>query len=284
MPNWGALNQNDNALSYFQTGMQMGDNLRKRREEGEVKNALAAYAANPDDPKALAGVIEKRPELGLKLRDSAQQAAAAQKKAQFDSVSKMAQLLNHATDEGTYQQSLAAAKSLGMDTSTLPANYDAAWVGNQRVIVNAFEKDGGVTLTNAAKQVGELGYDINTPEGKTVLAQLINAGHARPYVDEQGRQRLYTGGNVAPATGQPAVPSMAPQGTPQPAPQAAAGQQAFTPEQFRGLVSSLGRDGASRYLQKNAMPVQIANASDYEMLPAGASYIDPNGVSRVKGQ
>jgi hypothetical protein len=180
-------------------------------------------------------------------------------------------------DPSRYPMARQAAIQMGIPAASIPEQYDPQWVDQQDMIFTAFEKDGGQSLTNAAKQVRELGYDINTPEGKQVLAQLINAGHSKPYVDEQGRQRLYTGGNVQPAG---AVPSMAPQAGP--APQA--GQQAFTPEQFRGLFSSLGRDGATRYLQKHGMPVQIANASDYEMLPAGASYIDPNGVSRVKGQ
>lgn len=274
MPNWGALNQ-DNALSYFQTGMQMGENLRKRREEGEVKNALATYAANPDDPKALATVIEKRPELGLRLRDSAREQAAAQRKAQAEQTQQTAAILRQVkADPSKYPMARQAAIQLGVPAASIPEQYDPQWVDQQDMIFSAFEKDGGASLTNAAKQVRELGYDINSPEGKQVLAQLINAGHSKPYVDEQGRQRLYTGGNVAPAG---AVPAMAPQATPQPQ----TGQQPFTFDMFKGYRDTQGDKKAAEYVRKFGFRVAVRSPDEARQLPSGTPISLPDGSEGV---
>ncbi len=70
---------------------------------------------------------------------------------------------------------------------------------------------------------------------------------------------------------------------PQPAPQGG-GQGVVTAEQYRGAVNGLGVQGAAQWAKKNGIKVQIANESDYNQLDAGMEYIDPNGVSRVKGQ
>lgn len=275
MPNWGLLNQ-DNALSYFQTGMQMGDNLRKRREEGEVKNALAAYAANPDDPKALAGVIEKRPELGIRLRDGAREQAAAQRKIQTEQTQQTAAILRQVkADPSRYPMARQAAIQLGIPAASIPEQYDPQWVDQQDMIFSAFEKDGGESLTSAMKHVKGLGYDLNTPAGKSVLAQIVNGNSAKNYVDEQGRTRLYTGFNVQPAGGQ--APA-APQGAPQ-APQT--GEQPFTFDMFKGYRDTQGDKKAAEYIRKFNYRVSVQSPDQARQLPSGTPITLPDGTEGV---
>lgn len=83
--NWGMAGQNNNALAYFQLGQQMGGELRQRREERDLNNALATFQANPNDPKALQAVTQKDPRLGMQLQQqmSAQQAEEAKKRAEM---------------------------------------------------------------------------------------------------------------------------------------------------------------------------------------------------------
>lgn len=83
--NWGMAGQNNNALAYFQLGQQMGGELRQRREERDLNNALATYQANPNDPKALQAITQKDPRLGMQLQQqmSAQQAEEAKKRAEM---------------------------------------------------------------------------------------------------------------------------------------------------------------------------------------------------------
>lgn len=276
MPNWGALGQNDNALSYFQTGMQMGDNLRKRREEGEVKNALAAYAANPDDPKALAGVIEKRPELGLKLRDSAQQAAAAQRKTQAEQTQQTAAILRQVkANPASYPMARQAAIQLGIPAASIPEQYDAQWVDQQDMIFSAFEKDGGESLTSAMKHVKGLGYDLNTPEGKAVLAQQINAGNVKTYTDDRGYTRIYDRMQVQPA-GAPTA-----QGAPQGQPRPQTGEQPFTFDMFKGYRDTQGDKKAAEYVRKFGFRVSVQSPDQARQLPSGTPITLPDGTEGV---
>ena len=60
--------------------------------------------------------------------------------------------------------------------------------------------------------------------------------------------------------------------------------QTFTGEMLRGLVSSLGPQEAESWLRRNNITVSIGTEADYNALPAGTPYIDPNGNRRVKGQ
>lgn len=68
---FNALSRNtaNNALNYFQFGQQLGQQVRADRQAQERKAAIAGYAVNPDDPKALQGVIAVDQEMGMKLAE-----------------------------------------------------------------------------------------------------------------------------------------------------------------------------------------------------------------------
>lgn len=73
-PNWNLLNGGgvDNAV---RTGIAMGETVRRAQDEREMKKALGAFAANPDDPAALQAVMARNPELGMRLADYADKRA-----------------------------------------------------------------------------------------------------------------------------------------------------------------------------------------------------------------
>ena len=78
--NWG-LGQN-NALSYFQFGQQLGSQARQAQEDRARKTAFATYAANPNDPKSVAGLAQYEPEMVMRIGQS-QQKAQAEKDAEL---------------------------------------------------------------------------------------------------------------------------------------------------------------------------------------------------------
>lgn len=172
--NWGLAGGN-NALANFQTGMQLGQQFRKNQREEETRNALATLTANPGDKTAAATLMQNSPELGLKWQGMQQDAATAKGKAHNEQLTQLGRLLNHARDEGTYQQSLAAAKAIGIDVSQAPANFDPNWVQQQKLVVSAFEKDGGAALSNFGKIATDMGLQPGTPEHAAKVVDLWRA-------------------------------------------------------------------------------------------------------------
>lgn len=55
----------------FEGGLRIGSAVREAQDRRETRAALAAVAANPDDPAAMAAIFERNPELGMKLMDRA---------------------------------------------------------------------------------------------------------------------------------------------------------------------------------------------------------------------
>jgi hypothetical protein len=68
-PNWNLLPSPAAPGEAFREGMAMGERLREKQDEREMRRAVAALAANPDDPAALQEVMARNPELGMKLSE-----------------------------------------------------------------------------------------------------------------------------------------------------------------------------------------------------------------------
>ena len=80
-PNWGLLYQGqDNFQNALSQGFQMGDMMRQRREEGERRNALAAYAKDPSEQN-FATVAQAAPEFALRERERMDARMAQQQEA-----------------------------------------------------------------------------------------------------------------------------------------------------------------------------------------------------------
>lgn len=81
--NW-QLGQGNNALAYFDIGTKLGNQAAEARDKREVRKATAAFAANPDDPKALNALIAASPEMGFKAAEYLREQAKARREQDFD--------------------------------------------------------------------------------------------------------------------------------------------------------------------------------------------------------
>lgn len=77
-PNWNLINPGqigDQVMQSFRQGAAMGEMARQRQDERELRKAMAAFSANPDDPAALQAVMERNPELAMRLSEYADKRA-----------------------------------------------------------------------------------------------------------------------------------------------------------------------------------------------------------------
>ena len=195
--NWG-LGQGNNALAMFQQGAQMGGQIRQQREQTEQRNALLDLRKqeNEREQQTFAQGQEDR--------------ATKQQEAQRGKIVTMGKLLSRAKDPVSYAQSRAAAQQLGFDVASIPEQYDPNWVAQQSMIVQAYQDGGAEKFTETAREVMELGFDLNTPEGKNAYRQRLAAKDSKPFNVGPGEGRY----DIDPTTGQPRT-IIAPYGAPQ---------------------------------------------------------------------
>lgn len=195
-PNWG-LAAGNNALGLFQVGAQIGGQLRQQREEKEYKNALAAYAANPDE-KSLAGVIAVDPRTGIQLQQQQAQMAqrqqeAAQQQAQQrrSDIPFLSKLLPTIRDEASFQQARAAAQRYGVDVSDWGETYDPAQVQSAQTMIAAIQTPEGQTaVTEGGKYAQEQGLQPGTPEYMQFVQNFMREKFAQPYTGAGGETRV----------------------------------------------------------------------------------------------
>lgn len=188
MPNVG-----QNVLNAYQQGREM------RRQE-DARNALAAYATNPNEqslnalaPVAPEFVIQQRQSMAKQQLDQ----RAAQQKQHQEQIGIVGRLLSSVRDEQTYQQALAAARQGGLDLTDVPQTYDPNWVSQTKMLVAAYNQDGGQALSSYGKIAMDRGLQPGTPEFSNFVMQAWQADQVKtiPYTQ---------GGGVAgynPATG-----------------------------------------------------------------------------------
>jgi|GEM_PF-5742124 len=196
-----------NALAMFERGEAQG-------REDRTRNALAAYTANPNE-QTFGGLAQNAPEFAMRERGRMQEQQVSQRKQQQEQMVMMGRLLDHAKDPQTYAQSLAAAQQAGIDVSTVPQQYDPAWVDQQRLVVRAFNDDGGEKISGIARELVDAGYDLATPKGQTALRSVISNKYASEYVDASGNTRRRSALNLegaAPTSSRPAVNPPRPEG------------------------------------------------------------------------
>lgn len=146
---WG-LAQGPNAFERnFQQGFQLGEYQRQRREETEQRNALAAYAANPNE-QSLNALAQFAPEVAIQERRRMQQAAQEQQVQQLRAAAAggdrnaMQQLAaidpttysTLSTQRRQYEQGMVeAASNLAQRVLTLPPEQRAAVYQQQIAIL-----------------------------------------------------------------------------------------------------------------------------------------------------
>lgn len=120
-------------------------------------------------------------------------------------------------DPSKYAMGRTVALRMGIPPSEFPETYDPKWVDEQVMMADAWDKDGGQSLTSNMKELVALGYKPGTPEFQSALAQSINAGYAKPYTGSGGETRLYTPNIAVPQQQAAPQAQQAPQaGIPQP--------------------------------------------------------------------
>lgn len=179
-PNWGLMGGN-NALAMFQFGAQLGRDARAQQEERALKAAVGAYATNPTDPNALAGVMKADPMLGMRFQQQQAQAekaareqAAAQQQAMRGKAQELARLFEGVNDEATYQQRLGIAQRMGIDTAGAPPQFNPQWV-QENALIMRLAADKPEALSTIGKEAVDAGFQAGTPEHAAFVRQRIQA-------------------------------------------------------------------------------------------------------------
>lgn len=282
--NWG-LAQQPNALAMMMQGFDEGQKLKR---EERSRNALGAILGQGNNTPGIGDGIPGNTRAGgsqvpwgdlqgddlrtaITIRGQQQSQQAAQAKQKQEQLIQMGRLLDNARDETTYQQSLAAAKQIGIDTTRAPANFDPNWVAQQKTVLSAFEKDGGQAISAAGQKAIDLGYERGSPEFVQVVRQLLEAEQSKPYV-VGGETRLYK-------------PSLAPQTAPQAAPQQilqnAAQTRTITPEEAATVRSSMngpnGQAAFDKWMQSEGIAIaKTVNGQTFYQVN-GQWYDNPEG-------
>ncbi len=149
-------------------------------------NALAAFQQGQD--RRMAHDM-RREQMDMQRQQFAAQQAereAAAKTAQQEQVVIMGKLLAQAQDPASYQQALAAAQQYGLDVSKAPQQFDPNWVAQQRMIVDAFTKDKGQTISGLAREFQDAGVDINSPQGQEMFRAALASKYSTESVADNG--------------------------------------------------------------------------------------------------
>ena len=262
--------------------------------EGRKDKAWQAYAANPNDPAAMNALARYDPQGAIQAQKMQQQqqrlklqADAEAAKQKQEHIVTMGKLLDHATDETTYQQSLAAAKQYGIPVDGAPPNFDPAWINQQKMIVSAVAKDGGAGISGLAKELEDAGYKRGTPEFQAAMVQGINGKYGSDYVDDQGNVRRRSplnigaphpaqqqGGELPPVDNTPPAQGYGPNN---PAP---AGDL-FTFDMYKSARDIQGKDWADKWVSQNGFRVRVATPQQARSLPSGTPITLPDGSEGV---
>lgn len=250
----------------------IGQAFKAGYDQRRQQNAFTAYAQNPGDPGNLNALAEFNPGFVVQQKQQQQNYALEQSKIQQKSHAEQMQVLGRLVsgvqDETSYQRALAAARQVGIDVSSAPPSYTPEYVAQTRMLVDAYNKDGGQQLTSTMKELVALGYQPGTPEFQQALAQTINAGYSKPYTDIRGATRLYTPNITVPA-----------QGPTRQAPQQPA--QALTYDQFKAYADIQGVSKAAQWAAQNGLVVAVRTPQEAESLPSGTRIALPDGTEGV---
>lgn len=214
--NWNMGGPQNNALAYFQFGNQLGTQVRERQDERKKNEALAkVMTRNPGqtpgigdgDPRlpqnieretAMNDLMRLDPRTALQVRQmQREESRVAQEQQQKQTEQRRAdipligRLLDHATDETTYQQARQVAGQYGIDVSQLPEAYDPAWVEQTKQTVKVLSDPAKLeALSAAGKIAADMGFKPGTPEYNAKVGEIWTASEAKPYV-VGGETKLY---------------------------------------------------------------------------------------------
>jgi hypothetical protein len=252
-----------------QSGFQQG---REMRAGMETENALSKIAMNPEDQEARQSLARFNPQMAMHMQERDQQRQQAQMAERQQQMGTVRQLLAKAgsSPEG-WAQAMGAAQQMGIDTSTLPQQYDPQWAQQQMFIMDALERDQD-KLPGLAQELQAAGYEPGTPEFTAAMRQVINSKYASDYVDQSGNTRRrsvldlggqggpqpgavedgyrFKGGNPSdPNSWEPVEPTI--QNTPAPQVGANGMPQVLSRQQYQATVASMGKAATDAWMQRN---------------------------------
>jgi len=189
--NWGLGVRQQSPIDAFRAAFEQG---QERKRETEARNALSAYAQNPNE-QGLNALAQFAPEFAIQERGRLAQQQQAQREGQRAGIMDVSRLLNHARDENTYRQSLSVAQRMGLDVSTAPQSFAEAeqsgWLGEQRMIAQVYNDKGPEAFSTAGKIAMDAGLQPGTPQFNKFVKNYVTADLAKPYTGERGETRLY---------------------------------------------------------------------------------------------
>ena len=173
-----------NVLSGLMNPAQMGQGVqqafmqgREMAQQQQQKNALSAYAMNPNDPEAFKGLAQHSPEYAIKIGADRQKRQQEQLETQRAQLGKVADLLDNSTDEASYQRNLNAARHLQLDVSTAPPNFDPEFVKTQSVIARAVLNN-DPELPLIAQEVVASGLQPGSPEFASEIGRILKSKYS----------------------------------------------------------------------------------------------------------
>jgi len=182
--NWNLLQMPDIGAA-FQQGQEM-------RRQSDGRNALAAYAANPNE-QSLNALSPYNPQFVVQTKRQDQQFQLEQQKltqkTHGEQMQVLGRLIAPVKDEASYQQALAAARQGGLDISAAPPTFDPQFIGRTKLLVDAYNKDGGVQLSGLARELQDAGYQPGTPAFQEAMGVALQGKYAPQYTDQQGNLR-----------------------------------------------------------------------------------------------
>lgn len=250
MINWGLADRGGGFQNALAQGFQMGNMLRQRREEGERRNALAAYATDPSEQN-FAGLAQAAPEYAIRERERMDARAAQQQEAG---------LVQRAI--GGDQEAMTQLATVNFDKwKSLSAEQRAATrqeaeiFGNAALdVLNRPPEQRQAAVMAYAQQLGrqypEVAQIAQLPPDQ--LESALRAAVAEAQMVGKLIELEQPNYRVIPEGG-----SLVDVGNPQAVQQFAPGAQQSIP--------------------------QISGEADYNALPPGAQYRDPHGNLRTKG-
>lgn len=264
-----------NALAGFQQGRQM-------RMEETSRNALNALLRGGGNTPGIGDGIPGNQQMGggavpwgdltpqdrqtaLSFMKYNQDQQSAQQQQQQTQMVQLGRLLDYAKDETTYQQARQAAQQIGIDVSRAPANFDPAWVQQQRMVLSAFEKDGGQQISGLARELQDAGYQPGTPEFQQAMTVALQGKYAPQYTDQQGNLRQARLPSL-PQPGQPAQPA-----------------QPVKETSFEAASDIARQMGPQfpEFVRNNGFRVRVASPEQAMQLPSGTPLILPDGSEGV---
>lgn len=195
-----------NPAAIGQGVMQSFQAGQEQRRQMETRNALAAYAQNPNAETA-AGIAQHDPYTGIQIGRYEQQKVAQEQQAQAQAANQrradmpmLTRLLEHASKgEQQWNEALNMAQQYGIDTSTLPQQFDPQWAAQQAQTMKLLSTpEGQEALSTAGKQAVDMGFQPGTPEFQAKVTEIWQQNGAIPYTDSQGATRLYIPGRGQP--------------------------------------------------------------------------------------